>query len=123
MPFLALIATFFRIRGRITRGEWLSRLVIAAVFCAAFGDLAGRFLGDPGSGAFAILFLGSATALAIRRLHDIDRSGLGVAAAIVPVLGPIWLLVQLLRRGVAHHNRYGADPASHSDYLQVDIAR
>ncbi|MFK2892905.1 DUF805 domain-containing protein [Dyella flagellata] len=123
MSMLAIVATFFRIRGRITRSEWLSRLIMAALFCSAFGGLFGHFFGDFGSGSFAVLFIGCAIALAVRRLHDVDRSGLAVAAAIVPVIGPIWLFIQLLRRGVAHENRYGVDPASHADYLKVDIAR
>ena len=32
------------------------------------------------------------------------------------------LLVQLLKRGVNHPNRFGVDPASRGDYLAVNIA-
>jgi len=43
----------------------------------------------------------------------------------VPVLGPLWLLVDLgLLRGTPHENQYGLDPLTvDSDYLRVEIDR
>lgn len=123
MSIIALISAFFGFRGRLARSEWFTRLMIAALFCAAFGDLLDSFIGNLGSGLLALVFIGCAVSLATRRLHDVDRSGLALAIAIVPVFGPIWLLIQLLRPGVRHENRYGPDPTAHSDYFKVDIAR
>lgn len=123
MPFISLLATFFLARGRITRSEWLTRVATAALICAAFGNLAGTSFGAAGSGCFALLFLWIAIALATQRLHDVGRSGKALVVAIIPVIGPLWVLVQLLKRGVDHSNRFGADPASRADYLVVDIAR
>jgi len=94
-----------------------------ALLCAAFGSLAGRFSGDLGPDALALVYLGSAITQSVRRLHDVGRSGWVFLFVLVPVIGPIWLIVQLCKRGVAHENRFGADPTSRSDYFKVDIAR
>jgi uncharacterized membrane protein YhaH (DUF805 family) len=123
MPFTPLFAAFFLPRGRVTRSEWLTRVAIAALVCAAFGSLAGASFGEAGSGCFALLFIWIAIALATQRLHDVGRSGGALSVAIIPVIGPLWVLGQLLKRGVDHPNRFGADPASRIDYLLVDTTR
>jgi uncharacterized membrane protein YhaH (DUF805 family) len=123
MTTLALYLKFFGFRGRVTRSEWFARILGMALLCVAFGNLAGRLLGDIGSGAFALVYLACAIAQSTRRLHDVDRSGLAMLLVLIPVFGPVWLLIQLCKRGVAHENRFGADPASRSDYFKVDIAR
>jgi uncharacterized membrane protein YhaH (DUF805 family) len=122
MLLTTLISAFFLSRGRITRSEWLTRVVIVAFVCAAFGSLAGAGFGEMGTALFAIVFLWSAGALSTQRLHDIGRCGWSLLIAIVPVFGPIWVLIQMLRRGVGHENRFGPDPATRSDYLKVNIA-
>ena len=122
MLLTTLTTAFFLSRGRITRSEWLTRVVIAALVCAAFGSLTGSWFGETGTALFAVVFLWSAGALSTQRLHDIGRSGWSLLTAIVPVFGPIWVLIQMLRRGVDHENRFGPDPATRSDYLKVNIA-
>jgi uncharacterized membrane protein YhaH (DUF805 family) len=122
MLLTTIAPAFFLSRGRITRSEWLTRIIIAALVCAAFGSLAGSWFGETGAALFAIVFLWSAVALSTQRLHDIGRGGWSLLIAIVPVVGPIWVLIHLLRRGVDHENRFGADPATRSDYFKVNIA-
>jgi uncharacterized membrane protein YhaH (DUF805 family) len=123
MTSLSFLSTFFGLRGRITRSEWFLRLVGMALLCMAFGNLAGHFLGDLGSGVFALIYLACAIAQSTRRLHDVGRSGLAQLIVLIPVFGPVWVVIQLFKRGVAHENRFGPDPASRSDYFKVDIAR
>lgn len=123
MPLIPLFSAFFLPHGRITRSEWLMRVAIAALVCGAFGDLASASFGAAGSGLFALLFLWIAIALATQRLHDVSRRGSALFVAILPVIGPLWVLVQLFKRGVDHPNRFGADPASRADYLLVDITK
>lgn len=115
------MGAFFLMRGRITRSEWLTRVTASALFCAAFGNFAAA-VGEIASDIFSLLFIWSAIALSTQRLHDIGRAGSALLVAAVPVIGPIWVVVQLFRRGVDHPNRFGADPASRSDYLTVNIA-
>lgn len=123
MPVIPLLTAFLLPRGRISRSEWLTRVAIAALVCAAFGSLANAAIGESGSGCIALLFIWISIALATQRLHDVGRPGGALIVAIVPVIGPLWVLGQLSRRGVDHSNRFGAARASRADYLLVDIAK
>lgn len=50
-------------------------------------------------------------AVAVKRCHDRDKSGWWLLLGLVPVIGPIVLLVELgFRRGTPGPNRYGPDP-------------
>jgi uncharacterized membrane protein YhaH (DUF805 family) len=107
--------------GRASRGQfWLQSLVI---WLALYGLAAA--LGMLLSGVLVWLVNGAAllalVMLCIRRLHDRNYAGWWVLVVLIPVLGALWLVWQLaLRRGVAHDNRWGADPRQlPADYLVV----
>ena len=51
-------------------------------------------------------------ALGVRRLHDIGKSGLWYLLILVPVAGPIILLVWFCRLGDYGENAYGPDPTA-----------
>jgi uncharacterized membrane protein YhaH (DUF805 family) len=55
------------------------------------------------------LFLPS-LAVAVRRLHDTDRTGWWVLIGLVPLIGWIIYLVFMCQRGTEGPNRFGADP-------------
>jgi signal peptidase I len=60
-----------------------------------------------------IVFTWIVLALQVKRLHDRGMSGWLVFAALVPVLGPLWLLFQTyVRRGRAETNRFGPPETS-----------
>lgn len=48
--------------------------------------------------------------VAVRRLHDRDRSGWWYWLILIPLVGGIWLLVWFCRKGTPGPNRFGADP-------------
>ena len=49
-------------------------------------------------------------ALDVKRLHDLDRSGNWYFFRLVPILGPIWSLIEIGgRRGTIGNNRFGPD--------------
>lgn len=49
-------------------------------------------------------------AVAVRRLHDTDRSGWWLLIGLVPIVGGIVLLVFFVLDGTPGPNRYGANP-------------
>ncbi|OBI98829.1 hypothetical protein A5660_04370 [Mycobacterium alsense] len=49
-------------------------------------------------------------AIAVRRLHDIDRTGWWVLISFVPIVGAIVLIIFFVNRGTDGPNRFGADP-------------
>ncbi|WP_281268499.1 DUF805 domain-containing protein [Thermasporomyces composti] len=51
-----------------------------------------------------------ALGVAIRRLHDTNRSGWWVLLALIPLVGWIWLIVLLALPGTQGPNKHGPDP-------------
>lgn len=49
-------------------------------------------------------------AVAVRRLHDQDKSGWMILVGLIPLVGPIWLLILYLTEGTRGPNQYGPDP-------------
>ncbi len=49
-------------------------------------------------------------AVLVRRLHDVGKSGWFYFITLIPIAGPIWLLVLLCKEGVAGDNEYGPNP-------------
>ena len=67
-----------------------------------------------GSGVFNLLYnlliLIPSLAVAVRRLHDIGKSGWVLLIGLIPLVGAIWLLILLLRNSEAGENKYGPNP-------------
>jgi uncharacterized membrane protein YhaH (DUF805 family) len=67
-------------------------------------------------------FLPSISVL-VRRLHDTGRSGWWYWIALVPLVGPILLLIWLCTRGTFGGNEYGPDPLAGSSPSSVEANR
>jgi uncharacterized membrane protein YhaH (DUF805 family) len=108
-------------RGRSGRRTfWVGGGALLAGFALLFAAL------EAGSGHASTLllyppFFWLAFVLAARRLHDRGRSARWLLAAAVPLLGPLWLGVELLlRRGTPGPNPWGSEPRNPPrDYLRV----
>lgn len=57
-----------------------------------------------------LLFVIPVTTVAIRRLHDLDRSGWWSLISFVPLIGGIILLVWFVSKGTAGRNHFGEVP-------------
>ena len=51
-----------------------------------------------------------ALALSVRRLHDIGKSGWMFLIILIPLIGPIWLLILMVTNGDPEDNEYGTNP-------------
>ena len=106
-------ATF---RGRARRSEywWFSLFlllvgIVASVLDSALGvDFEGS--GGPVSLLVNLAVLLPSLAVAVRRLHDIDRTGWWLLLALIPIVGWIVLLVFALQNGTPGPNRFGPSP-------------
>jgi uncharacterized membrane protein YhaH (DUF805 family) len=112
-------ATF---RGRARRAEYwwfvlFSMLVslVAGIIDAVLGTTMQSGVGFVGLVASLALLLPS-LAVAVRRLHDTDRSAWWLLIALVPVAGAVVLLVFMLLDGTPQSNRHGPSPK------QYDVA-
>ncbi len=61
-------------------------------------------------GLFALAMLIPGISVAVRRLHDTDRSGWWLLLALVPVIGAIVLIVFYLLDSQPGENRFGPNP-------------
>ena len=109
--------------GRIGRGGfWLRHLVVlpmALFLCISAEQVVGRPLGFVVALA-TTLFLVSAWG---RRLHDRGRSAWWLLATLVPVLGPLFLIVECGLRGSSPMAaKFGAEPGLRGDYVTVGEA-
>lgn len=120
--------------GRIGRKTyWMSvlGLAVANLVLQGIGWLVANPTSDGDRLAFSVGTLGtimllglfvvmlvlaiSGLLISIKRCHDRDRSGWFVLASLIPVVGPIWVLIELgFLRGTAGPNRFGPDPTGGS---------
>lgn len=74
-----------------------------------------RNSGGPLTGLFLLAMLIPYLAVAVRRLHDTDRSGWWLLLGFIPLIGGIILLVFFATGGTRGPNRFGPDPFDEAD--------
>lgn len=98
-------------QGRVQRTPfWLNTIALWAIFFMVCGRLQAQWLSV--FGILAVLVLMAAWgAQCARRLHDTGCSSWWLLLALVPVMGPCWLVWQLgFKQGQSHTNRWGDRP-------------
>ncbi len=113
--------TLLRFRGRIPRSTlWWTAVLLGIGFIVLFVFL-DETLGRPATLVLYPPFFWIAAAAAVKRMRDRGKSPVWLLLALVPVLGPLWLFVELgLLSGTPGENHYGPDPLEvDSDYLTV----
>jgi uncharacterized membrane protein YhaH (DUF805 family) len=135
--YVKVLKQYVDFSGRARRTEyWMFTLFnVIILIVLGFVDRAlgfGSFSGTSGGGAMAFSaslgLLGGIYALAVllpglgvavRRLHDTNRSGWWLLIGLVPIVGGIVLLVFMVLEGTRGPNSHGADPkvAAHSATL------
>ena len=64
---------------------------------------------------FLLAIIWSALAIQAKRWHDRDKSAWWILIGLLPVIGPIWALVENgFLKGTEGNNRFGADPVAGS---------
>jgi len=119
MGFGGAIATCFRkyvdFTGRARRSEFwffylfycLVGLGLGIIDIAIFGIERGIF---PLTWLTSLVFFIPWLAALVRRLHDRDYSGWRVLLYLIPLVGPILVIIWLCMRGTMGPNRFGPDP-------------
>ena len=119
-------------KGRSRRKEYwlfvLFQLLVAVVITAIFGRTeyvrVGFFasavtnVAGPGGillGLFRLFSFIPGIAVAVRRLHDQDKSGWLLLLALIPFLGWFALFVLMCLDGTRGANRFGVDPKNPTD--------
>ncbi len=111
------IFTFWKrysdLRGRSRRSEfWFSVLInwIIAILISIVGILLPVNLGEVIGTVFtAMLFLPN-IAVAVRRMHDIGKSGWMLLVGFIPFIGAVWLVILFAIDSEKTANEYGESP-------------
>jgi len=109
---------YISIDGRFNRAKyWLAYLPLELVsLLATYGDfLTGSLDTETGigpiSGLASILMLWPSISIMVKRCHDRDRSGWFLLILLIPLIGGLWILVELgFMKGTTGDNRFGTDP-------------
>jgi uncharacterized membrane protein YhaH (DUF805 family) len=115
--YLKVLKQYADFNGRARRKEYWMFFLFNVIFAVAANFLDG-FLGinfmaglyGPIYLVYVLVMLVPGLAVAVRRLHDIGKSGWMILVVLIPLVGGIWLLVLLASEGNQGDNAYGADP-------------
>jgi uncharacterized membrane protein YhaH (DUF805 family) len=103
-------SNYVNFRDRASRSEywfWILFIIIADVVAGIIDAVLGIQLV---TGIFGLVTLLPNIAIAIRRLHDLDRTGWWILLGFIPIIGWIILLIWYVTRGTVGPNRFGPDP-------------
>ncbi len=123
---------FFSFSGRTNRAPWWIGLIVIAVVGSVLSAI---FIGSAMSGMVGIdpqdsaaimaamsrilipsaiiglVLLWPSLAVYTKRWHDRNKSGWWTLIGLIPVIGGLWLLIELgFLKGTAGPNQYGPDP-------------
>ncbi len=90
--------------------------ILIGIAAIVLDSVLGTSIDSVGSGYLSLLasliFIIPGLAVAVRRLHDVEKSGWFLLIGFIPVIGAIWLLVLFCTEGTRGENKYGPDPKS-----------
>ena len=105
----------FSFKGRISRKPfWIFNLIVfvGGILLGMFTDISGDVneMSKPQI-MFMIWVLWPSIAVQAKRWHDVDKSALWIFINLIPLVGPIWALVENgFVRGTPGPNHFGPDP-------------
>jgi len=115
--YLKVLKQYSDFKGRARRKEyWMFTIFniifggIAMTLDSVFGIAIEGVGYGPLYGIYVLVLFIPGLAVAVRRLHDIGKSGWMLLITLIPLIGVIWLLVLLLTDSNSEENLYGANP-------------
>ena len=115
--YLKVLRQYADFKGRARRKEfWIFMLIsgIISWITVAIDYALGTNIDGSTIGVINIIYILvvmiPALAVAVRRLHDIGKSGWMYLIILIPIVGPIWLIVLWATDSNPGENQYGANP-------------
>lgn len=114
--YLKVINSYSDFSGRSRRKEYWMFFLINSTF-SIVGFYLDNILGTAWAIGYGPIYVGyglavliPSLAVAIRRLHDVGKSGWYYLLVLLPIIGPIWLIVLFATEGEQGDNRFGSNP-------------
>jgi len=114
--YLMALKKYAVFSGRARRKEyWMFTLfnfiflILAAILDNIFGTI--KHVGF--SLLFSLYYLAifiPHLSVSVRRLHDVGKSGWMLLISLIPLIGPIWLLILMVTDSQPGENKYGPNP-------------
>jgi uncharacterized membrane protein YhaH (DUF805 family) len=115
--YLKCLKQYADFSGRARRKEyWMFVLfnIIFAIVAMILDNVFGIAMEGVGNGPIYRLYLLAtlipSLAVAVRRLHDVGKSGWMILISLIPIIGAIWLLVLMVTDSNPGENQYGQNP-------------
>ena len=115
--FMLGLKNWNKFKGRANRSEFWYFTLFYLIFLAITYFIDISFLGwdpmDPTSigilqTAYNLVPLIPSFSVTIRRLHDINKSGWNLLWMLIPLLGPVYIIILNILKGTDDDNKYGA---------------
>lgn len=115
--YLKVLKQYADFSGRARRKEYWMFVLFNMIF-AIVAMILDNILGiamegigyGPLYGLYVLAMLIPGLAVAVRRLHDVGKSGWMILITLIPLIGSIWLLVLLVTDSNPGENQYGKNP-------------
>jgi uncharacterized membrane protein YhaH (DUF805 family) len=115
--YLKVLKQYADFNGRARRKEyWMFALfnMIFVIAAMILDNMLGLTIGQLYYGVFYFLYVLAVfvpgLAVAVRRLHDVGKSGWMMLIAFIPIVGAIWLLILMVTDSNSGENQYGSNP-------------
>ena len=115
--FMLGLKNWNKFKGRANRSEFWYFTLFYFIFLTITYFIDVSFLGwdpmDPTSigvlsTAYYLVTLIPSFSVTIRRLHDINKSGWNLLWMLIPLLGPVYIIILNILKGTDDDNKYGA---------------
>ncbi|CAJ1800318.1 Inner membrane protein YhaI [Aeromonas veronii] len=110
--YISVLKQYAVFSGRARRTEYWMFVLCNVIVMQLLGMVDKLIGGDKEfiSGIYSLAVLLPSLAVAVRRLHDTDRSGWWLLLVLVPIIGTLVLIYFMVCNGQQGPNRFGDDP-------------
>ena len=112
--YLKVLKQYADFNGRARRSEYWYFTLFNILISFAIGFIS-ALIGLPSLGAlYSLAVLIPGIAVAVRRMHDVGKSGWILLVALIPIIGSIYIVILAVTDGDAGDNKYGPNPKESS---------
>ena len=122
--YLKVLKQYADFEGRARRTEYWMFVLINLLISWSFTGLdwmLGTTIFNIISIIYSLFLLIPSLAVAVRRLHDIGKSGWYYLLIFLPIIGWIWLIVLFATEGESKANKWGNNPKGRGNDSSIDL--